>query len=132
MCPPRQMSQHQLFQEIYEGVTKVPNEDEAFFKLWCFSFAMIMPVSLLPDFQMRYSKGAKMFSVPSYRGTNREAGPPLQCAETAGPHPYLQSRNPWSQPPSWETGISSGSLQTAEQEGEEKACLCSCTWKCSM
>lgn len=34
--------------------------------------------------------------------------------------------------PSWDTGVSSGSLQTAEQEEEEKACLCSCAGKCSM
>lgn len=51
--------------------------------------AMKMLTSLLPGLQMRYSQGAKMFSVPSYRGTNREAGSSLQCAETGGPYHYL-------------------------------------------
>lgn len=129
---PKQVSQHQLFQEVFEGATKIPSEDKTIFGLCYFSLAMRPLIPPLPGLQMKYSQEAKMYSAPSYRGTNSEASTSLQCAETGGSRTYPLGRSPWSQPPSWEAGVSSGSLQTAEQEEEEKACLCSCTWKCSM
>lgn len=61
MCPPRQMSQHQLFQEVYEAVIKLPNEDEVIFRLWCFSLAMIMLVSPLPFFKGDIVKAPRCF-----------------------------------------------------------------------
>ncbi|EDL41575.1 mCG145661, partial [Mus musculus] len=120
------------FKSWPDRATKIPSEHETIFRLCCLSLAMQTLIPPLRGLQMRYSQGAKMYSVPSYRGSNSEASASFQCAETGGPHPYPQGRRPWSMSPSWETGVSSGSLQIKEQEEEEKACLCSCSWKCSI
>lgn len=132
MCPQSKWVSISYFKKWLQGATKIPYEDNIIFRLCCLSFGMQTLITPLTDLQMKYNQGAQMYSLPSDRGANNEVSSSFQCAEAGGPHPCAQGISQWSKSPSWETGVSSGSLQIAEQEEEEKACLCSCSWKCSI
>lgn len=74
-----------------------------------------------------------MYPAPTYEGTHNEMRGLPQYAEARSPSTYLGDRSSWLDSANWEVGVTSASrYQAEEQEEDEKACLCSCSWKCSI
>lgn len=74
-----------------------------------------------------------MYPVPSPEGTAHEVRGSPQYADTRSPYLYSENRSLWLALTNWEVDVPSGSpYPTEEQDEDEKACLCSCFWKCSI
>lgn len=83
--------------------------------------------------QIRHNEGDKMYPSPSYEGPHIEMRGSPPYAETRNPCPYSEDGSPWLESTNWEVGVPSRSPhQTEEQEEDEKVCLCSFSWKCSI
>lgn len=112
---------------------KVSNKDKIVCKLFCLSFQMQTLIPQLTGAQIRYSHGANMYPVSSYEGTHYEMRELPRYAEARSPSPYSEDRSSWLESTNWESGVSSTTwYQTEEQEEDETACLCSCSWKCTI
>lgn len=111
----------------------VPNKSKIVCKLFCLSFEMQTFIPQLTGPQIRCSHAAKMYPVPSYEGTHNEMRGLPQYAEVRSPYPYSEDRIPWLESTNWEVEVPSASQYQPEEQGEdEKACLCSCSWKCTV
>ena len=83
--------------------------------------------------QTTYSQGSNTCPLASYEGTHDGVRGSPPYAEARNPYLYSKDRSAWLEPTSWEMGVPAGSpYQTEEQEEDGKACLCSCSWKCSI
>lgn len=128
------VSQHELFQEEFAGSPeKVPNEGKIVFKPFCLSFAMQILVPQLTVSQIRYRQGDQMYPVPSHEVALSEVRGSSQYADTRSLYPYSEGRSPWLESMNWKVEVPSRSPhQNEDQKEDENACLCYCSWKCSI
>lgn len=134
MCPPQASESAPAISEgCCREPKKVSNKDKIVFKLFCLCFEMQTLIPQLAGAQIRYSHGADMYPVSSYESTHCEMRELPRYAEARSPYPYSEDRSSWLESTDWKAGVSSTSqYQTEEQEEDDSACLCACSWKCTI